>query len=83
MPALDLSRHILSASADYRAGDWASVSAAGSLDARVGAVLKRGRHRIERTVSFVALAAAPTPGPGQPAPDARSSPATCPDPFDT
>lgn len=42
MPAIDANLNILSASADYTAGDWARVAAQGSLDIQAGAALRRG-----------------------------------------
>lgn len=42
MPFIDANLNILSASANYRAGDWASVGAQGSLDIQVGAGIRRG-----------------------------------------
>ena len=42
MPAIDANLNILSASANYRAGDWASVGAQGSLDIQMGVAIRRG-----------------------------------------
>lgn len=42
MPAIDANLNILSASANYRAGDWATVGAQGSLDVQAVAALRRG-----------------------------------------
>ena len=42
MPAIDTNLNILSASANYAAGDWASVGAQGSLDIQVAAAVRRG-----------------------------------------
>lgn len=42
MPAIDANLNILSASANYTAGNWASVGAQGSLDIQIGAAFRRG-----------------------------------------
>jgi len=42
MPSLDLNQSLLSAGADYRAGDWLSVGASADLAINAGARLERG-----------------------------------------